>query len=231
MNAARGRTVLCAGAVREGRLVAFDRAARLRRPARARAAGVHAGAAGAPRAPAGRRWRRPPSSGTSPRRSPGPGGSPPTTPRTTRPWSRSTGRSASNPPGSCRCGRCAWVRTAGRDDPLVSRRTRARRPARPASPARPGRRLGHRDVAAELGGQRGDARVGDPARHDPAERRQVRVAVQREAVHGHAAGDADADRGDLASGGGPGRLVGGHPDAAAALDPVGGQPERRRRRR
>ncbi len=61
-----------------------------------------------------------------------------------------------------------------------------------------------------------------PHGHDRAERAEVGVAVEREAVHGHAAGDPYADRGDLALGpAGTARRVGRHPHPAAALDPAG----------
>ena len=73
-------------------------------------------------------------------------------------------------------------------------------------------------VPAELDGQRGHTGVGDPAGHDAVEPGQVRVAVEREAVHGHAALHPDADGGDLALGA---AVVGGQPDAGAPVDPAG----------
>jgi hypothetical protein len=57
--------------------------------------------------------------------------------------------------------------------------------------------FGHRHLPAELRAQRRHARVADATRHDPVERREVAVAVEREAVHRHAASDAYADRGHL----------------------------------
>ena len=63
-----------------------------------------------------------------------------------------------------------------------------------------GQHVGDRHPTAELLGQRRDARVGDAAGHEPVVPAEVHVAVEGEAVHGHAAADADADRGDLALG-------------------------------
>ena len=71
---------------------------------------------------------------------------------------------------------------------------------------------------AELGRQAGHPGVPDAARHEPAEPVQVAVAVQGEAVHGHAPRHPDPDRGDLAL-----RLA-GYPYPAASLDPGGGDP-------
>src|SRR4051812_10487762 len=68
------------------------------------------------------------------------------------------------------------------------------------------------DAGAGEDGQRGDAGVADAAGHDAVVRREVGVAVEREAVHRDALRDPDADRGDL-------RVL--DPDAAAALDPAG----------
>ena len=82
--------------------------------------------------------------------------------------------------------------------------------------------LGDRDVAAELGAQRGDAGVGDAAGHEPGVPRQVDVAVEGEAVHGDALADPDAEGGDLAL---RAPLVGAQPDAAAARHARGLDPE------
>src|SRR6185437_13833309 len=54
------------------------------------------------------------------------------------------------------------------------------------------------DVAAEFYRQRGDAGIGDAARHYRLVRRQVWIAVEGEAVQGNPACDADPDRRDLA---------------------------------
>ena len=69
----------------------------------------------------------------------------------------------------------------------------------------------HRDVAAELGGQRRDAGVGDAAGDEAVVPREVDVAVEREAVHGDAPADPDAEGGDLPLGAAG---VGAQPDAA-----------------
>src|SRR6185503_14933553 len=68
-------------------------------------------------------------------------------------------------------------------------------------------------LGAELARQGGHAARLDPAGHDPLERLQVVVDVDREAVRGDAAVDVDADRGDLT----PGR----RPDAGQAVDQTG----------
>jgi hypothetical protein len=60
--------------------------------------------------------------------------------------------------------------------------------------------LGDRDIAAQFGAEGGDAGVGDPARDEPVVPVEVDVRVEREAVHGHAAGHADTDGRDLAFG-------------------------------
>ena len=57
--------------------------------------------------------------------------------------------------------------------------------------------LAHRHGEA-LGGERGHGLVGDAARDDVAEHRQVGIHVEGEAVHRAAAADADTDRADLA---------------------------------
>src|SRR3954471_3735096 len=77
-----------------------------------------------------------------------------------------------------------------------------------------GEHLGDRYVAAPLGARRGDSGVADPAWHEAVVPIEVDVAVQGEAVHGHATRDADADRGDLSLGGLGGAVL--EPDAAAA---------------
>src|SRR5680860_82275 len=71
------------------------------------------------------------------------------------------------------------------------------------------------DVAAELLGQGCDAGVGDAARHEHVVPAQVNVAVQREAVHGDAAADPDAEGRDLAFGA---PVIGTQPDTAATRD-------------
>src|SRR4051812_17742486 len=71
--------------------------------------------------------------------------------------------------------------------------------------------VGDADLSVQLGGQGGDAGVGDAARDDPAEPAEVRIAVEREAVQRDALGDPDADRGDLAL---RAAVIGGKPDAA-----------------
>ena len=53
------------------------------------------------------------------------------------------------------------------------------------------------DVAAELARERRDVGVIDPARHDPAEPAQIRVAVQRESMHRRTTRYPDADCGDF----------------------------------
>ena len=53
------------------------------------------------------------------------------------------------------------------------------------------------EVAARKARHRGDAFIGDAARHDHLEVPQVRLDVQGEAVAGHPARDAHADGGDL----------------------------------
>ena len=68
----------------------------------------------------------------------------------------------------------------------------------------------------EDGGHRRDTGVGDPARHDVVEHREIGIDVEREPVHGAIACDADADRGDL---------VAAHPDPAPAIDPLARDPE------
>src|SRR5689334_24599708 len=55
-----------------------------------------------------------------------------------------------------------------------------------------------RHAPAELGGQRRDAGVRDAAGDEPVVPPEVDVAVQREPVHRHVLGHADADRRDLA---------------------------------
>ena len=60
--------------------------------------------------------------------------------------------------------------------------------------------VGDRDLSTELGRQRGDAGVGDAARDEAVVPAQVDVAVEGEAVHGHAPADPDADGRDLALG-------------------------------
>ena len=52
-------------------------------------------------------------------------------------------------------------------------------------------------VRPSSSGQRCHPGIGDAARHDAVETRQVRIAVQGETVHGDAAGDAHPDGGDL----------------------------------
>ena len=54
--------------------------------------------------------------------------------------------------------------------------------------------LAHGDVDA-LGGERGHALVGDAAGHDVTEHRHVGIDVEREAVHGAAAGQLHPDGG------------------------------------
>jgi len=76
------------------------------------------------------------------------------------------------------------------------------------------------DPAAELGGQGRDPGIGDAARHDRAERPEVAVAVQREAVQGGGACHPDPDGGDLA---GRATLVGRDPHPGPPLDPAGRQ--------
>ncbi len=75
--------------------------------------------------------------------------------------------------------------------------------------------LAHVDGHA-LGGQRGDALVGDPAWDDPVEPGKVGVNVEGEPVHGPAPGPPDADGADLAGR----RPVGIDPDAGRAVDPA-----------
>ena len=89
------------------------------------------------------------------------------------------------------------------------------------------RHLGHRDVAAGLGGQRGRPGVADAARDDAVVPGQVAVGVQREPVHGDAPGHPGADRADLAVR--PAVLVAGHPGAAAARHAPGADAELRAR--
>ena len=55
----------------------------------------------------------------------------------------------------------------------------------------------HLRRGAEHARHRRDTAVGDPARHDVTEHREVGVDVEREAVAGAAARDAHSDRGDL----------------------------------
>ena len=83
---------------------------------------------------------------------------------------------------------------------LVVRRRLVRRPGEQLGqvPLHQGEHLRDGHVPAELLGQGGDAGVGDPAGHEPVVPGEVDVAVEREAVHGHAAADPDADGGDLA---------------------------------
>ena len=88
------------------------------------------------------------------------------------------------------------------------------------------RHLGHRDVAAGLGGQRGRPGVADAARDDPVVPGQVAVGVQREPVHGDAPGHPGADRADLAV---RPALVAGHPGAAAPRHAPGADAELRAR--
>ena len=57
--------------------------------------------------------------------------------------------------------------------------------------------VAHRDLDP-LGGERGDTLVGDPAGHDAIEPGEVRVDVEREAVHRPPLGDPYADRRNLA---------------------------------
>ena len=105
---------------------------------------------------------------------------------------------------------------AGRVGPrLVVGRRLVRRPREQVDqvPSYERKDLGDRDVAPELGTQRGDPRVGDPARDEAGVPRQVDVAVEGEAVHGDALADPDAERGDLAL---RPPLVGAQPDAAPA---------------
>jgi len=88
------------------------------------------------------------------------------------------------------------------------------------------RHLGHRDVAAGLGGQRGRPGVPDAARDDAVVPGQIAVGVQREPVHGDTPGHPGADRADLAV---RQVLVGGHPGAAAARHAAGADAEFRAR--
>src|SRR5450631_4510077 len=60
------------------------------------------------------------------------------------------------------------------------------------------RHLGHRGGPLQLGPERGHAGILDAAGDDPVERGEVRGDVQREAVLGRLAADADADGDDLA---------------------------------
>ena len=80
----------------------------------------------------------------------------------------------------------------GGHEPLPAAERRAERERHPAAEAV--------EVVALPGllGDRRHAHAVEPARHDPLERLQVVVDVDREAVRGHAAGDVDADRADLA---------------------------------
>ena len=76
--------------------------------------------------------------------------------------------------------------------------------------------------------QAGDAvaRVGDAARHDAGEMRQVAIDIERDAVQADPALHPDADGGDLVLV--AGTLVGpAHPDADAILAPLAGDVERR----
>ena len=88
------------------------------------------------------------------------------------------------------------------------------------------RHLGHRDVAGGLGGQRGHPGVTDAARDDPVVPGQVAVGVQREPVHGDAAGHPRADRAHLAV---RPALVAAHPGTAAPGHALGGHAELRAR--
>src|SRR5690606_32713593 len=78
------------------------------------------------------------------------------------------------------------------------------------------------DVAAELQIHRGHARVGDAAGDEAVVPGHVHVAVEAEAVHRHSAGDADADRGDLAL---RTSWAGGQPHARAARHAPAGDAE------
>ncbi len=88
------------------------------------------------------------------------------------------------------------------------------------------RHLGHRDIAAGLGGQRGRPGIPDAARDDAVVPGQVAVGVQREPVHGDAPGHPGADRADLAV---RPVLVAGHPGAAAVRHAPGADAELRAR--
>src|SRR5262249_34863323 len=59
-------------------------------------------------------------------------------------------------------------------------------------------------------------RVGNSARHDAVVPREVTVAIEREAMHCDALGDAHADSGNFSILAAP-----GHPHAPAAFNPVG----------
>ena len=113
------------------------------------------------------------------------------------------------------------LRPARRARSPASGRTAPRRAARRAA-LHERHHLGDGDVAAQLLAQRGDAGVADAARHEAVVPGEVHVAVQREAVHGHAPADPDADRGDLALGPSASGL---QPDPAAARDARGGDAE------
>ncbi len=99
---------------------------------------------------------------------------------------------------------------------------------RPAATAGAARRRGATSWTvtspAELGRQRGDAGVADAAGHEAVVPAEVDVAVEREAVHGDAAADPDADRGDLALG-----TLGRRPGARRRCAPARGRSSRRGR--
>ena len=96
-----------------------------------------------------------------------------------------------------------WLRRSCGSDASDPRSRPSARPARGRRP-RP-KPVGERGrervevlLGAELAGERGHPAGLDPAGHDPLERLQVVVDVDREAVGGDPAADVDADRADLA---------------------------------
>src|SRR6201991_2505894 len=81
----------------------------------------------------------------------------------------------------------------------------------------------HTDGSAQLQRERARSGIGDAAGHDPVVLDEVGIAVEREAVLRHPTLYAHADRTDLAL---RADVVGGQPDAAAAVDPARrGEPE------
>jgi len=88
-------------------------------------------------------------------------------------------------------------------------------------------RIGNGDIGFQFRRQGADPGVLDATGNDSVVGGQIRITVEGETMGGHALGNADTDRCNLALG----PRVGGHPDAAAAGDSAGAaQPEIRARR-
>src|SRR5680860_160637 len=106
--------------------------------------------------------------------------------------------------------------TTGLGPRLVVRRSIVRRPREQVAQMHLDERgdLIHGDVSTELLGQRGHSGVGDAAGHERVVPAEVDVAVECEAVHGHAAADPNPEGRDLAAG----DTGTGHAEIAAGPD-------------